>query len=270
MPETSSTGVRIRYIDDGDGLPTLLIHGHTLDLRMWEELLPGLRAAGARAIRYDLRGHGRSERPGTGYHWSHHAADAIAVLDEAGVDRAMVIGCSIGGGIALELAVSEPERVESLVLMSPVMPDRPFEREFFENLRRVASVIRSDGVRAAMLGPWMESPLWGGSLDRPEVRERLASIVADFPGAEYLATERDQIDRGWILPDRLSEIRAPTLVMVGGNELPGFSEYAREAADSIPGARLELIEGCGHLFPIEAPERTVQLIVQHGFGRSGE
>jgi pimeloyl-ACP methyl ester carboxylesterase len=204
-----------------------------------------------------------SDRPDSGYHWSHHAADAVAVLDATGVDRAVIAGSSIGGGIALELALTEPDRVDRLVLMSPVMPDRPFEPEFFDNLRRVAATIRSDGVRAAMLGPWLESPLWGNSLESPRVRERLTTIVGDFPGAEYLATERDRVDRGWIAPDRLPEICKPTLVMIGEDELPGFREYAREAAASIPGAKLELIEGCGHLFPIEEAERTAQLIAEH-------
>jgi pimeloyl-ACP methyl ester carboxylesterase len=269
MSETTSGGVRIHYLDDGSGIPALMIHGHTVDLRMWDDLLPMLRAVGLRPIRYDLRGHGKSRRPDTGYHWSHHAADAVAVLDAVGVERAAVIGTSIGGGIALELALTEPERVDRLVLMSPVMPDRPFEEVFFDNLRRVASVIRSDGVRAAMAGPWMESPLWGGSLEVPGVRERLEALVSDFPGAEYLATARDHVDRGWRVPERLSEIASPTLILVGSNELPSFYEYAREAADGISGARLELLEGCGHMLALEAAGRVAPLIVEHLLADSG-
>jgi pimeloyl-ACP methyl ester carboxylesterase len=185
------------------------------------------------------------------------------VLEAVGVDRATIVGFSIGGGIALELAVTDPDRVERLVLISPVMPDRPFEAEFFENLRRVAAEIRTEGVRAAMLGSWLESPLWNASLGFPGMRERLAEIVADFPGAEYLATERDRVNRDWTIPGRLAEIQAPTLIMTGENDLPGFGEYGREAAASIPGARFEVFENCGHVLPIEASERVVELITEH-------
>jgi len=85
MPETTRDGVRLHFLDQGHGRPVLLIHGHTLDLRIWDELVGPLHAAGRRTIRYDLRGHGRSERPSRGYHWVDHAADAAAVLDAVGV-----------------------------------------------------------------------------------------------------------------------------------------------------------------------------------------
>jgi pimeloyl-ACP methyl ester carboxylesterase len=87
----------------------LLIHGHTLDRRVWEPVMPGLRAAGLRIVRPDLRGHGLSDRPDSGYHLSHHAADLAAVLESCGLEEAVVAGYSVGGGIALELALTMPE-----------------------------------------------------------------------------------------------------------------------------------------------------------------
>ena len=99
-----------------------------------------------------------------------------AVLDAAALRRATVIGFSFGGGVALELAQTRPDRVASLGLVATVMPDRPFEPVFMDNLRQVAGVIRSEGVAAAMAGPWASSPLFRHSFTKPGVREAVAAI----------------------------------------------------------------------------------------------
>ncbi len=260
---TTGNDIRLNHLEEGSGPAVLLIHGHTGDLRIWDELTGPMNTAGLRTARYDLRGHGRSSRPERGYHWSHHAVDAVAVMDQLGIDRCGVVGYSIGGGIAIELALTAPERVTGLTLLSPVLPDRPFEPEFFNNLKEVARVAREQGVRAAMLGPWMDSPLWGSALTDAGVRERLETIVADFPGAEYLATARDRVERSWLVPDRLGEIAVPTLVVVGEEDMPGFKGYASEIASGIPGARLEILEGLGHLHLLQDPDRVASLLIRH-------
>jgi pimeloyl-ACP methyl ester carboxylesterase len=87
-------------------------------------------------------------------------------------------------------------------------------------------------------------------------------INRGFPGAEYLATQRDHSERGWTVPERLSEIEVPTAVIAGDHETPGFRAYAEEAAAGIPGARLEFLEDCGHLLPLEEPDRVADAIVE--------
>jgi len=261
MPEATRDGVTIFFEDEGTGAPVLLIHGHTLDLRIWDPVMPFLLEAGLRIIRPDLRGHGRSSRPDFGYHWVHHAADMAMVLDAAGVRQAAVAGFSIGGGVAIEMALTEPGLVGSLLLIAPVMPDRPFEPAFLDNLKQVARVARSEGISAAMVGPWASSPLLAASLAKPRVREAALAIVRDFPGAEYLATERDHVERPIAAPERLEEIAAPPVVMVGELEMPGFRDFADEAARGIPGGRLEVVEDCGHLISLEEPELVARRII---------
>lgn len=262
MPEVTNEGVSLYYSDEGDGIPVVLLHGHTLDHRVFDWLVGDLKAAGLRLVRPDLRGHGRSHRPDSGYHWVHHASDVIAILDDAKVDRAAVVGYSLGGGIGLEMALESPDRVDRLVLLSPVLPDRPWEPEFMDNLKAVARAVRSDGVTAAMMGPWMSSPLWSGALD-PKVQRKLEEILRDFPGADYLASERDRVDRDWTVPERLNEIEAPTLVIVGEREMAGFRAFSNEIAGGIPGARLDVLEDQGHLHPLEAPEVVAAMVVDH-------
>lgn len=261
MPEATNDNVTVHYEDEGTGEPVLLIHGHTMDGRIWAPVMPTLLGAGLRVLRPDLRGHGRSTRPDSGYHVSHHAADMVTVLEDAGIAATTVVGYSIGGAIALEMAVTLADRIRGLVLVSPVMPDRPFEPTFMENLKEVARVTRGQGVRSAMLGPWASSPLFAFSFSKPAIREAAMSIIREFPGAEYLATERDQVKRSWSVPDRLAEIEVPTTVMAGDSETPGFRAFAEEAASGIPGARLEILDRCGHLLPLEEPDRLAHAIL---------
>ena len=261
MAEVTREGVTIHYEDEGSGLPVVLIHGHTLDRRVWEPVMPGLLAGGLRVIRPDLRGHGLSSRPDFGYRVSDHVADILAVLDAAAVESAMVVGFSIGGAVALEMALTHADRVTGLVLMAPVMPDRPFDPEFMDNLKQVARAARTEGIAAAMAGPWAASPLLTASMTKAEVREAAENITRDFPGAEYLATQRDAVERSWKVPDRLSEIDQPTTVIVGALEMTGFRAFADEAVGGIPGATLEVIPGCGHLIPLEEPESTTEFIL---------
>ncbi len=261
MAVAQNGGVSIFFVDEGAGRPVLMIHGHTLDHRVFDDVVGALDGWGLRHVRPDLRGHGRSSVPPSGYHWSHHAADMAAVLEAASVPRATVVGFSLGGGVALELAVERPELVEGLVLIDAVLPDRPFEPEFMANLKEVARTIRSEGLRAAMEGPWASSPLFAPSLSKPGVREKLEAILRDFPGADYLARERDRVEREWTVPGRLGEIGVPTAVLAGAEDMPGFREFSREIADGIPGARLELIPGCGHLLPLEAPEVVADAVL---------
>jgi pimeloyl-ACP methyl ester carboxylesterase len=267
MPKAINGDVTLFYEDEGSGEPVLLIHGHTMDRRIWDPVVPKLRATDLRVLRPDLRGHGLSTRPDFGYHLSHHASDMSAVLDDAGIDSATVVGYSIGGGVALEMALTLPERVSGLVLMSPVMPDRPFEAAFMDNLREVARVTRSEGIEAAMFGPWASNPLFEFSFSKPGVREAAMAINRDFPGAEYLATQRDRIEREWTVPERLYEINVGTVVIAGDRETPGFRAFAEEAAGGIPGARIEFFENCGHLLPLEEPDRVAQTII--GIAREG-
>lgn len=263
MATVTRDGVEIFYTDEGSGRPLVMIHGHTLDGRVFAPIVPPLLEAGWRVIRPDLRGHGRSHRPPCGYHWSDHRRDIEAVMDAAGVERAAVVGFSLGGGIALELALESPARVDRLALLSPVMPDRPFEPAFMDNLRAVAKTARTEGITAAMAGPWMASPLFAASLAKPGVREALEPIVSGFPGAEYLAESRDRVERDWTVPDRLGEIAVTTLVFVGGQEMPGFRAFAEEAAAGIPGGSLVVIPGSGHLLPLEAGREVLAELLPH-------
>jgi pimeloyl-ACP methyl ester carboxylesterase len=106
----------------------------------------------------------------------------------------------------------------------------------------------------------MASPLWASSLAKAGIADRLRAIVRTFPGAEYLATQRDRAVRDWTVTERLGEITHQTLVAVGELEMPGFVSWASEIAAAVPGATLDVFDGLGHLHLLEDPRLVSDLI----------
>src|SRR3954454_3315114 len=113
-----STPMRMQVDDEGNGEPVLLAHAGVSDRRVWDATAPALVAAGYRTIRYDRPGYGRSPRP-SGPHSP--VADALAVLDDVGVESAHWVGLSIGADIGVQVALAQPARIRSLALIAPGM-----------------------------------------------------------------------------------------------------------------------------------------------------
>jgi len=254
-------GVALHVEIAGAGETVVLLHGHTLDLRVWDDLVLALVAGGRCAVRYDQRGHGRSASPPAGYRWGDHAADLAAVLAATGAAPAHLVGLSKGGGIALELALRRPELVRSLVVIAPLVPDHPLSEELRASFRELARRIRTEGAQPAIRQAWLTHPLLTSAHATPGACERLEAMVLTFPAGEYLATSRDAPDRDWKLVDRLGEVAAPTLVVVGEREIADFRAMAQTLATALPDVRLEVVGDCGHLVPLERPDETARLVL---------
>lgn len=254
-------GVALHVVVEGDGQPVVLLHGHSLDLRVWDEVAPALAGEGFRVIRYDQRGHGRSASPPSRYRWGDHASDLLAVIDACGTRPAHVVGLSKGGGIALETALREPGAVRSLGLVGPLVPDFPLSGELSASFREMARLIRSAGVQGA-LEYWLGHPLIASAHALPGVRERLEAMVLAFPAGEYFA-QRDAPDREWSVAERLGEIGAPTLVVSGARDIPDFAAMAALLSERVPHAALEIVDECGHLVPLERPGELSAMLLDH-------
>lgn len=255
-------GVALNVAVEGRGTPVVLLHGHTLDLRVWDEVVPMLVGAGYRAIRYDQRGHGRSSSPPSGYRWGDHAADLAEVISRLGAAPAHLVGLSKGAGIALELTLRSAEVVRSLALVGPVVPDFELSEPLAESFREIARATRTVGLQHALRTHWLPHPLLASAAGIPGVRERLEAMVNGFPGGEYLAASRDAPDRGWKVTDRLGEIGVPTLVMSGERDIPDFVAMAALVAENVPGSVLEIVPECGHLIPLERPHATAEIVLR--------
>jgi len=266
MTVETAPGVQLFVDLQGKGEPLVLLHGHSLDHTVFDELTDALAAWGFLVARYDQRGHGRSSSPPWGYRYGDHVADLVGVLGALGLGSAHLVGLSKGGGIALEAAVRQPEMVRSLVLLAPLIPDYPLPEAFFNFFRTFARAIRQQGVEQAVRQLWLPHPLLASAWRNPRCRAKLESIVLRFPAGEYLATGRDEPDRSWILAERLGEVACPTLVVSGECDTPEFRAMASFAAQRIPRAQLAVIPGAGHLLPLEAPELVLETLF--GFFRS--
>jgi 3-oxoadipate enol-lactonase len=236
------------FEEAGGGPAVMLVHAGIADRRMWRSDLSWLAGAGWHAIAPDL--------PGFGGHAA--SVDAPApweflrdVLDELGIDRAVVLGSSFGGAVALRLAVTAPQRVRALAMISspaPGMTPSPqleaawtAETEAMDRGDIDAAV---DAVVAAWLAP-----------DAPaELRELVAAMqrrAFELDPEGMLPQAADPVEEH---PERVREIIVPALVAAGESDMPDFTWSARALADALPNASHHIIAGAGHLAPLETPE----------------
>jgi 3-oxoadipate enol-lactonase len=244
---------RIHWECTGDGAPVLLIAGLGQSANAWWRTVPAL-ADRSRVLTFDNRGVGRSSRLGWMYTTAEMADDAVAVLDAAGVEAAHVYGLSLGGMAAQQLAIRHPARVRSLVL-GATHPG---------GVRAVAAdsdtiaFFRRRSRLPAEEAAWAAVPYNYGARCRREHADRIAQDIArrlEFPPPA--STLRTQMAAG-LLHDcfgALGRIAAPTLIVHGDEDRMVPLRNAELMADRIPGARLTVLRGVGHLYPTE--ERSI-------------
>jgi 3-oxoadipate enol-lactonase len=253
MPTAETNAIMTFYEDTGDGPVVVLVHGHSLDLRMWKYQVGPLVDLGYRVVRYDVRGHGRSMVPPSGYTWDNYALDLAELLDALGIESGHVVGLSMGGGVALKFALEYPERVLSLALVDSTLPGFTYSPEFSSSIEEFRDAVRAEGAPSAIERLWLEHPMLDGLRKHPERFAEAAEMATGFQAAEYL---EEAAEPGFVQSDlasRLGEVQAPALVVVGEEDLPDFQLIAALLAENIPGARKVELHGLGHVPPMEDP-----------------
>jgi len=245
--------MKVAWESVGDGSPVLLIQGLGYGRWGWEPIVPGL-AARHRVVSFDNRGIGDSDKPVGPYTAAQMAADALQVLDEADIDRAHVVGASLGGMIAQEVAVAAPDRVDRLVLCctTPGGPNAVAMPEVTTRLFAEAATLAPE----VALRRFVENAL-GENPPPSLVDELFARRIANPPDP---AGWQAQAAAGMGFAGVEGEITAPTLILAGTADNVVDYRNAELLAASIPGARVELFEGLGHLFFWERPDEAVQVI----------
>jgi 3-oxoadipate enol-lactonase len=240
----------------GAGPPVVLIHGFSLDRRMWDAVVP-LLATDLTVIRYDLRGFGESYPMDLHFGYS-HAEDLAALLDHLEVSQAGLVGFSFGGQVALTMAIAAPERVRRLVLVDALLDGVPWDDESNDASHAVTAALHDHGIDAAKQ-VWLAHPFFSVANDRPDVAPQLAAMVHGFSGRHWLGEDPHRpVEPAPI--DVLGHVSAPTTVVVGELDVPCFVEMSQVLARGIPGGRLVTIAGSGHLTPMEAPELVAQAV----------
>jgi pimeloyl-ACP methyl ester carboxylesterase len=235
----------------GSGPAVILLHAGVADRSMWSELLPALAGDGFRAIALDLPGFGDAPvEPGPQAPWD----DVVATMRELGVERAAVVGNSFGAAVALRVAVVAPERVSALVLVSTPMPAEPSEQlaAAWEAEEEALERGDIDAAAHAVAEAWTQP---GPVRERVEAMQRRAFELQLAAGEVEDAP--DPVDED---PASLVRIGVPVLVAAGAADMPDFLAGAETLAQVVPGARSVVIDGAGHLVPLEAPDAFRELV----------
>lgn len=241
MPTVATSAGTIYYAEKEDPLsrrvPLMLVHGAGTDHLTWSAELR--RLAGQRVIALDLPGHGRSPAPGRQSMVAY--AECVQQLMEAlDIPRAVIAGHSMGGGIALTMAVHMPERVAGLVLVAT-------GARLAVNPKILNTVLEDPKAVVEMIMRWA----WARDVDeqvRRLGRKQLLATPPEVMHGDYLACDHFDVK------DHLSQIEAPTLIISGTADKMTPPELSEILADNIARSILERIEGAGHMIPLERPQ----------------
>ena len=253
------TGVTLNHEISGDGEPLLLIMGTSGSIPLWGELVGRLEQT-HRVIAFDNRGLGGSDRGAGPISVGALAEDASALLEALDVPSAHVLGWSLGSAVAQELALARPDQVCSAVLYATWARADGFQRAVLSALR--APYVHRDMDAALAASGIAFSPQL---LDHPDFGALLEPMLPAFPQNEaqmQVTVEQWDADLAHDTLDRLGAVTAPSLVVVGEQDLLTPPWQARAVADAIPGARFELVTGPGssHGLHIERPEDLTKIV----------
>jgi len=243
-------GVRLYVEETGTGPALILIHGLTLDRRMWADQIAPF-AAGHRVLACDVRGFGLSD-PALPSQPYTHAADLKAVLDYFGIKRATLLGLSMGGWPAVDFALAYPEATAALILVDSTLYGYEFEPGYGGRLQSLFDTWPRDPSAARVA--WLADPLFAGSHGNSATVARLTEMVEECNAFQLTQPYADpHIQPAVPVIDRLGEITAPTLVMVGRADIPDFHRISRILHEGIPGSRYLILENAGHMCNMDNP-----------------
>ena len=251
-------GALIHYRREGAGFPIVLLHAGVADSRMWQPQVEEF-AKQFDVVRPDMRGFGDSELPPVP--WKPHA-DLLALIDELRLKPAFLVGCSMGGSLAIDFAIDNPERVSKLVLVGAgVSGQKQDPRHEGLYAEVMAADERNDmkAVNEAEMYLWLDGPY----RPRGYVAQPLRDLFLDMNGgnrrADWSRAPNQSLEPPAI--ERLNEITAPTLVIVGEADLEPIRETADMLASSIAGAHMEVVRDAAHLPNLEHPEEFNRLVL---------
>jgi 3-oxoadipate enol-lactonase len=249
--------MRVDYRLDGHTEAPVLVLSNSLgtDLELWSANL-SVWTAQFRVLRYDQRGHGRSDVPTEPYAVEELGRDVLELLDRIEAERASFCGLSLGGATGMWLAAHAPDRIDRLVLACTSArfgePEPWLER---------ARVVRSEGMDAIVdrqLERWFTA---GFADQRPEVVARYRRMLLSTPAEGY--ARGCEAVAAWDFRESLGAIRAPTLVVAGEDDPATPPEHGGFLARGIAGASLEVLPAAAHLANIQQPEPFAELVTRH-------
>ena len=239
-------GTRLYYEASGKGPAVVLVHGGLVDSRLWDDQMRPL-AERFRVVRFDLRGFGQSAAP-TGQYWP--TEDLRALLDFLRIEKATVVGLSLGGIVAADFALEHPERVERLVFVGAGL--RGDRQPPDEKSMAAYRALLAEGPEK-YFETFLKADLLAGLRERPQARERMRAMMLDnYKALAYIRAGLPQSPEPPTI-ERLGRIKFPALVVIGSLDSRNLLNIADTLATGIPGARKVVIPGASHHPPVETP-----------------
>jgi pimeloyl-ACP methyl ester carboxylesterase len=259
MPQLLSNGINLYYEEHGSGDPLLLIMGFTVSSIGWHWNVPAF-AQDFRTVVFDNRGVGQSDKPDTPYSMGMFADDTAGLLDGLGINQAHVFGISMGGMIAQEFALRYPQRVKTLILgctncggPQAVLAKDP---EVVDLLNKIDSV---DVQQAALVMTKVAVTPWFLQ-KRMDVLLQFNQLSLQHPTPKHGMVRQMQAIQGHDTYERLPRITVPTLVLTGKEDGLVPPENSVTLAQRIPNADLVILSNASHLFNVELPETTAEVV----------
>jgi 3-oxoadipate enol-lactonase len=261
----NANGIDINYEIEGSGPVVTMSHSLSCNLSMWDEQVRALRDR-YRVLRFDTRGHGATSAPAGAYSLDQIVADLHGLLSGLGIAQTHFVGLSMGGMIGQVFALKHPAMVQSLVLCDTTSRYPAGAAPIWEERIRTVEGKGMEPTVEPTLGRWFTAPF---RARRPDVMAKVAAMIRATPPQGYIGCCHaiPKID----MTDRLGEIHAPALVIVG-EEDPGTPvEMARDIHGALPGAELAILRSASHLSNLEQPDefnRVLAGFLDKACGRS--
>ena len=244
---------KLYYEECGSAPLTLvLIHDGVAHSSVWDDVWPTF-CRSFHVIRYDRRGYGRSPAATT---WYSETDDLLALLRQTHVARAVVVGSSHGGELAIDFTLEHPQLVQQLILVGPVVSGLPYSDHFLNRGFAASEPLRHNDVAGAIqnwsLDPYLIAP------GHEAAQKRLAGLLTtnpqDLTHADYVRPSRPALAR-------LKEIHVPTLILVGDADIPDVHAHAGAIEAGIEGTRRVVVKETGHLMYLEKPAEFSRLVI---------
>ncbi len=258
-------GAQIAYEVAGSGHPVVLLHAGIGDRRMWDDQIAAFTERFT-VIRYDARGFGNTIKPS--HPFSPHE-DLVGLLDHLGLDRAHLVGVSMGSHTAIDAAVAAPERVSALIAVGARTGVPPTEvlRQGWAKVNELYDAGDVAGAVELELRMWVDGPNRSPDAVDPAVREKVRLMNAALFARDDTEGEERPLEPA--AATRLGEIRAPTLVVVGDQDVPDVLAAANVLTSGVPGARKAVIPDAAHVPNMERPAAFNRLVLEFLTGLNG-
>jgi pimeloyl-ACP methyl ester carboxylesterase len=253
-------GARLAGLRMGEGLPVIFLHAGLCDLRMWESQMAAVAEDGWQAIAYDRRGYGQTTSQDVAFS---HLDDLEAVLRAHDIHAAVFVGCSLGGGLALDFALRHPGRVMGLALIGTSVTGAPWTATEVEQMIEAAEEDAwergdMDMVNRVQAHEWLDGPRATSGRVGGAARALFLDMNARALGQPRL-TQEEEPPKAW---RRVNEVNAPTLLLVGDEDFTALIERHDHLSEEMPNAFAAMLEGVAHIPSLERPDLVNSMLLE--------